>query len=48
MKEYGIYFLLSCRILGRYIEYWLLREIQNILIKKSFSFLLIKPIDLEK
>lgn len=47
--EYELYnFLLSCRILGRYIEYWLLREIQNILIKKSFSFLLIKPIDTKK
>jgi FkbH-like protein len=42
--EYQLYnFLLSCRILGRYIEYWLINEIKNILIKKSFNFLLIKP-----
>lgn len=47
--EYQLYnFLLSCRILGRYVEYWLIREIQNILIKKSFNHLLIKPINTKK
>ena len=39
--EYQLYnFLLSCRILGRYVEYWLIREIQNIyrlLYQKNFN-----------
>lgn len=47
--KYQLYnFLLSCRILGRYIEYWLINEIKNILIKKSFDFLLIKPNNTKK
>ena len=47
--KYQLYnFLLSCRILGRHIEYWLINEIKNILIKKSFDFLLIKPNNTKK
>ena len=47
--EYKLHnFLLSCRVLGRQIEYWLLNVIKKILYNKSFKLLNIEPIDTGK
>ena len=37
-------FLMSCRILGRYLEFWILNEIKKIAIKKKIEHILIEYI----